>query len=83
MQLTFSSLSCEPAAEDGKRQAQSLDEDQAAEGAGQDGQGAKESRRQGAVRDLRTGEITTAEPGDELPIQTCINAVAGTCDLEI
>ena len=39
--------------------------------------------RQGAVRDLRTGEITTAEPGDELPIQTCINAVAGTCDLEI
>ncbi len=39
--------------------------------------------RQGAVRDLRTGEITTAEPGDELPIQTCINAVAGSCDLEI
>jgi ferredoxin-NADP reductase len=33
--------------------------------------------RQGAVRDLRTGEITVAEPGDELPIQTCINAVAG------
>lgn len=39
--------------------------------------------RQGAVRDLRTGEITTVEPGDELPIQTCINAVAGSCDLEI
>lgn len=39
--------------------------------------------RQGAVRDLRTGEITTAEPGDDLPIQTCINAVAGTCDLEL
>lgn len=39
--------------------------------------------RQGAVRDLRTGEITTAEPGDELPIQTCINAVAGSCDLEV
>lgn len=38
--------------------------------------------RQGAVRDLRTGEVTTAEPGDELPIQTCINAVAGSCDLE-
>ncbi|MCI1261966.1 MAG: ferredoxin reductase [Tetrasphaera jenkinsii] len=38
--------------------------------------------RQGAVRDLRTGEITVAEPGDELPIQTCINAVAGSCDLE-
>ena len=39
--------------------------------------------RQGAIRDLRTGEITTVEPGDELPIQTCINAVAGSCDLEV
>ncbi|MBK6885030.1 MAG: ferredoxin reductase [Tetrasphaera sp.] len=39
--------------------------------------------RQGAVRDLRTGEITVAEPGDELSIQTCINAVAGSCDLEL
>ncbi|MGA8047103.1 MAG: ferredoxin reductase [Dermatophilaceae bacterium] len=39
--------------------------------------------RQGAVRDLRTGEITTAEPGDDLPIQTCVNAVAGECDLEL
>lgn len=39
--------------------------------------------RQGAVRDLRTGEITTAEPGEEVSIQTCINAVAGSCDLEL
>ncbi|HHU10257.1 MAG TPA: ferredoxin reductase [Intrasporangiaceae bacterium] len=39
--------------------------------------------RQGAVRDLRTGEITTAEPGDDLPVQTCINAVAGSCDLDL
>ncbi len=39
--------------------------------------------RQGAIRDLRTGEITVVEPGDELPIQTCINAVAGHCDLEL
>jgi ferredoxin len=39
--------------------------------------------REGAVRDLRTGEVTIAEPGDELPIQTCINAVAGTCDLDL
>ena len=39
--------------------------------------------RQGAVRDLRTGEITTAEPGDNLPIQTCVNAVAGSCELEL
>lgn len=37
----------------------------------------------GAVRDLRTGEITRAEPGDELPIQACINAVAGACDLAV
>ncbi|HQF04665.1 MAG TPA: iron-sulfur cluster-binding domain-containing protein, partial [Phycicoccus sp.] len=39
--------------------------------------------REGAVRDLRTGEVTIAEPGDDLPIQTCINAVAGTCDLDL
>ena len=39
--------------------------------------------RQGAIRDLRTGDITVVEPGDELPVQTCINAVAGSCDLEL
>jgi ferredoxin-NADP reductase len=39
--------------------------------------------REGAVRDLRTGEITVAEPGDDLPIQTCISAVAGSCDLDL
>ena len=39
--------------------------------------------RQGAVRDLRTGDVTVVEPGDELPVQTCINAVAGSCDLEL
>jgi stearoyl-CoA 9-desaturase NADPH oxidoreductase len=39
--------------------------------------------RQGAIRDLRTGEITVGEPGDELAIQTCVNAVAGSCDLEL
>ncbi|MFN2321150.1 MAG: ferredoxin reductase [Dermatophilaceae bacterium] len=39
--------------------------------------------RQGAIRDLRTGEITTAEPGDNLAVQTCVNAVAGSCDLEL
>lgn len=38
--------------------------------------------RQGAVRDLRTGETTVAEPGDGTSIQTCISAVAGSCDLE-
>jgi ferredoxin-NADP reductase len=39
--------------------------------------------RQGAIRDLRTGEITVVEPGDELPVQTCVNAVAGSCDIEL
>jgi len=37
--------------------------------------------RQGAVRDLRTGEITTAAPGDGVLIQTCISAAAGSCDI--
>ncbi len=39
--------------------------------------------RQGTVRDLRSGDITTAEPGDGVKIQTCINAAAGACDLDI
>ena len=39
--------------------------------------------RQGAIRDLRTGDITVVEPGDELPVQTCVNAVAGSCDIEL
>ncbi|QNP76171.1 ferredoxin reductase [Streptomyces roseirectus] len=34
----------------------------------------------GAVRDLRTGEITEAEPG--VLIQTCVSAAAGPCDIE-
>jgi ferredoxin len=42
--------------------------------------------RQGAVRDLRTGEITTAVPHQSgsggVPIQTCINAAAGACDID-
>ncbi|MEU1493172.1 ferredoxin reductase [Streptomyces sp. NPDC005776] len=33
----------------------------------------------GAVRDLRTSEITEAEPG--VLIQTCVSAAAGHCDL--
>ncbi len=42
--------------------------------------------REGAVRDLRTGAITTASrqesgPGG-VPIQTCINAAAGACDID-
>jgi ferredoxin-NADP reductase len=37
--------------------------------------------REGAVRDLRNGEITTAT-GDPVMIQTCINAAAGACHLD-
>lgn len=36
--------------------------------------------RAGAVRDLRTGEVITAEPG--VLIQTCVSAAAGACEIE-
>ena len=39
--------------------------------------------RQGAVRDLRTGDVTTASPGDNIQIQTCVSAAAGTCEIEL
>ncbi len=39
--------------------------------------------REGAVRDLRTGDLTTATPEDDIRIQTCISAAAGHCDIEI
>jgi ferredoxin-NADP reductase len=39
--------------------------------------------KQGAVRDLRTGDVTTATPDDDIRIQTCISAAAGPCDIEI
>lgn len=43
--------------------------------------------REGAVRDLRNGAITTAVPGetgrDGVPIQTCISAAAGPCHLDL
>lgn len=42
--------------------------------------------RQGAVRDLRNGELTVAVPGETgpagVPIQTCINAAAGECTID-
>jgi ferredoxin-NADP reductase len=42
--------------------------------------------REGAVRDLRTGEITSASRQQSgsggVPIQTCINAAAGACDID-
>jgi ferredoxin-NADP reductase len=42
--------------------------------------------REGAVRDLRNGELTVAVPGETdragVPIQTCINAAAGACSID-
>jgi ferredoxin-NADP reductase len=39
--------------------------------------------REGAVRDLRTGDVTTASPGDGVLVQTCVSAAAGTCEIEL
>ncbi len=39
--------------------------------------------RQGAVRDLRTGDVTTAAEGDGVVIQTCVSAAAGQCDIAL
>jgi ferredoxin len=39
--------------------------------------------REGAVRDLRTGDLTTAAPGDGVLVQTCVSAAAGACDIDI
>jgi ferredoxin-NADP reductase len=39
--------------------------------------------RQGTVRDLRTGAVTTAAEGDGVVIQTCVSAAAGPCDVEL
>jgi ferredoxin-NADP reductase len=39
--------------------------------------------REGAVRDLRTGDITIAAPGDGVLVQTCVSAAAGTCDIDL
>ena len=40
--------------------------------------------REGSVRDLRTGAVTTAVPGEsgDIKIQTCISAAAGDCRLD-
>lgn len=42
--------------------------------------------KEGAVRDLRNGAITTADPISSadggVPIQTCINAAAGACTID-
>src|SRR5688500_10589276 len=38
--------------------------------------------REGSVRDLRNGQVTTAAPGDGVLIQTCVSAAAGACDID-
>ena len=38
--------------------------------------------RSGTVRDLRSGDLTIAAPGDGVLIQTCISAAAGACDID-
>lgn len=39
--------------------------------------------RQGAVRDLRNGDLTSANPGDGVLVQTCVSAAAGSCELDV
>jgi ferredoxin-NADP reductase len=43
--------------------------------------------RDGAVRDLRSGELTTATPHESgdggVPIQTCVSAAAGPCQIDL
>jgi ferredoxin-NADP reductase len=39
--------------------------------------------KEGAVRDLRNGHITTAVEGDNVKIQTCISAAAGPCHIDL
>lgn len=39
--------------------------------------------RSGSVRDLRDGTLTSAAEDAPVPVQTCINAAAGTCDIEL
>jgi ferredoxin-NADP reductase len=38
---------------------------------------------EGAVRDLRDGQLTVAADGDAIPIQTCVSAAAGACHIDL
>jgi ferredoxin-NADP reductase len=38
--------------------------------------------REGTVRDLRSGEITRAAPGDGVLVQTCVSSAAGPCQID-
>jgi len=35
------------------------------------------------VRDVRNGDLTSANPGDGVLVQTCISAAAGPCQLDV
>jgi ferredoxin-NADP reductase len=39
--------------------------------------------REGSVRDLRSGDVSTAAPGDGVLIQTCVSAAIGPCDIDL
>ncbi len=39
--------------------------------------------KRGAVRDLRTGDVTVAASGDDVRVQTCINTAAVACELDL
>jgi ferredoxin len=39
--------------------------------------------KQGVVRDLRDGQLTIAAEGDSIHIQTCVSAVAGSCEIDL
>lgn len=39
--------------------------------------------REGTVRDLRNGALTSAAPGDGVIVQTCISAPAGPCEIDL
>ena len=39
--------------------------------------------REGTVRDLRNGDLTTASPGDGVLVQTCVSAAAGSCQIDL
>ena len=39
--------------------------------------------KEGAVRDLRNGDLTIAAEGDGIRIQTCVSAAAGHCEIDL
>ncbi len=39
--------------------------------------------RSGAVRDMRTGEVTQAASSGDVSVQTCINTAASSCELDV